>query len=174
MVFNLQIILELSIGKLIAPLILSVVGQLFLHCIVGQVHRTEPIGNGVLIGSSPNVTELTPVAFHMAIDTGDEHVMPDIKFPPVVEKRLLDILLNNVSAIASIIQFHFVLQYSLDFLKGMADRDPIASVGQFSRLYDPDIPIALMVRFVLFLLAVEVFQEHEVFGVVQACLYVEG
>lgn len=88
---------------------------------------------------SSYITLLVPVALDDAVDGSDHHVMPDIKFSPLVEKRLFKIALNDICLEISIVVSLFSLQNSFDFLQIHAYCNPIPSVCELPWFYDPHI-----------------------------------
>ena len=53
------------------------------------------IFESVLFAGGPGISILIPVPLHAAINTSYQHKHPDVKFPLVVEKRVLHVLLDN-------------------------------------------------------------------------------
>ena len=96
LVFFIQVFLEFVIGNFIAFFVLAILRQEFLDSIVRKMDITERIADAVFERSCPDVAVLIPIPFHDTIDGGYHHEVPDVKFPPLVQKRLLDIALNYV------------------------------------------------------------------------------
>lgn len=83
-ILSVQVLFELVIRYLVSFFILAVVGQQFLHSIISKMYGTKAIFDRILVRSSPDIAKLIPIALDMAINTGNKHIMPNIKFPLLV------------------------------------------------------------------------------------------
>lgn len=99
-------------------------------CYVMQV-KLSPAG--------ANVAFLIPVCSKYTVDTGEKHVCADVELSLVVQKRTLNVLLNDVCFLNSVRVLLFCVQDSLYALKVITYLYPIPSVGNFSWLDDPHI-----------------------------------
>jgi hypothetical protein len=98
-----EILLKLSIGDLISLLELAIILSVLLDGVIGQMgEQILRVLNAVFAGSRPDVPVRVPVALHLAVVAGHRHVMPDIKFTPLVEQRALDVLLDDKSTGSSV------------------------------------------------------------------------
>lgn len=88
-VLLIEVLLKLLIADFVAFLILAVLRQVLLHCVIGEVNRCEAMLNRILEGGSPNIPQLVPVSLNDPIDWDYHHVVPNIKFPLLVQKWFL-------------------------------------------------------------------------------------
>ena len=107
--------MELYIAELVARLKLSIVIQLLLHSIVGEMHK--PIGDILerkLPTTGPEVAIGIPVALQVAIDRAHQCKAPDVELTVLVQQRLLDILLYDVGPLHTV--YCHVLDKALDVI----------------------------------------------------------
>lgn len=71
------------------------------------------------------------------MQAADHHVVPDIKFSVFVEHGPLDVLLDYVGFVASVLVFLFSLQDGVEFTDLVDHSDAVAPVGEFSRFDNP-------------------------------------
>lgn len=71
--------------------------------------------------------------------SADHHVMPYIEFPPPVEQRLLDILLDNIGLLLAIGVFLLLLYNGIELVYLIDYCYSLSPVGQLPRFYNPDI-----------------------------------
>lgn len=64
----------------------------------------------------------------MAIHHGGKHIVPDVKLPLLVEKRLLNILLQDECFGGAIIVAASLLDDWLDLFQREADNDAVSSI----------------------------------------------
>lgn len=102
-VLLLQVPLELVVGDFVSLLILAVIGQMLLNCVIGEMHRSVIVLGGVFVGGSPDVAMLVPVSLDMPIHARHQHVMSDVELPFLVQERLVQVLLDDVSALVPIL-----------------------------------------------------------------------
>lgn len=55
--------MELIITYFVALLVLSILWQIFLHGIIGEMDGSETIFGGILVRCGPNVPQFIPIAF---------------------------------------------------------------------------------------------------------------
>ena len=130
--------MELYIAELIARLKLSVIIELLLHSIVGEMHK--PVGDileGELPATGPEIAIGIPVALQVAIDRAHEREASDIELTVLVQQRLLNILLYDVGTLYAI--HSRVLDKTLDVVQVFAHLDAAPSVCVFARLHDPEL-----------------------------------
>ena len=100
-----HILLEISIRKLVARLKFSVIFSLFLNRVIRQVHQfIGEVFGVVLAAGGSEVALLVKIAFQVSIDAGDYGERPYVELAFVDQERVLDVLLNDESALAV---FHF-------------------------------------------------------------------
>ena len=95
-VLLIQISLKLWKEELVIAFEFAVVIRVLLHCIVGKVDIPIQVLYCKLPTWSPDVPVLIPVGLNLALDTGQQHVAPDVELPFVIQERLGDVLLNYV------------------------------------------------------------------------------
>lgn len=93
-----------------------------------------------LIWGSADVSFFVPVSLEDSIDLTYHHIVSDIEFALTVQERTVDVELHNESFISSIVMLPFTLHYWVQLIDLVNYSDAIASVGEFSWLYDPNIP----------------------------------
>lgn len=87
----LDILIELLVAKLVSFLVFSIVWELFLHGVVGEVNSPRREAKFVLGRGGPDVPVGKPVAFYQSVDAGDDDVVPEVEFPLPIEQRMLDV-----------------------------------------------------------------------------------
>jgi hypothetical protein len=100
----------------------------------------KPVGNilkSELTATCPQIAIGVPIALEITIYGRHQSKTPDIKLTVFVEKRLLDILLDDVTPFNTI--HSRVLYQSLDVIKIFAHLYSTAPVGVLSRLDDPQL-----------------------------------
>ena len=127
--FFCQVRLEVLIGYLVALLILPIIWQPLLHSIVGQMHIGLSMHQSILKRRSPDKSPLVPIPFKSSIDKGHQHEMPDIELPPLVQKRTLNVLLEDKCFLAAIKVSASLLQNGLYLLESQAYDDTVSPVG---------------------------------------------
>lgn len=87
------------------------------------------------------ISFLIPITFYLPIIDSDQHIDSDIKFPPVVEKRIGNILLDNEGTGFAIFLTGFsALDDSLpDVLEFTCTSYALASIGELAGFHDPHI-----------------------------------
>lgn len=82
-----------------------------------------------------------PVSLHDAIAAVHHHVVSNIKFPSLIEKRPLDVLLKNVGLQSTIAVHLLGFEDGLDLAEVEADCDSVAAICVLSRFDDPGIEL---------------------------------
>lgn len=95
-VLAVEVLLELLVAHLITLLEPTVVLTVLLHSVVGEVHRRIQPAQVVLVAGRTDIALFVPISFQPTVHAADHHVMPNIELPLVVEKRLADVLLQNI------------------------------------------------------------------------------
>ena len=100
-------------------------------------HLIVQIVEVILFRTGSQIAFLIPVCFNRAIDTGEEHVVPYIKLPAVVQEWFVDVGLDNVCFnLPIVVLFSFLDQ--IDHTGGRWKFDAVASIWILSWFYDPD------------------------------------
>lgn len=85
------------------------------------------------IGRSADIALLIPICSSHSIEICHEHVMSDIEFALIVEKRTINILLNNVSLrsfkVIALDLFLCLSYQIIEFVDLINDDDSVASVA---------------------------------------------
>lgn len=108
---------ELIVANFVSFFILSVIWQIFLNCVIGEMDAASVLSESVLARSCPNVAVLVPIPFDDTIDTSHHNVMPQIKLTLVVKQRSLNVSLYNKGPIATIIIFLTLLYNGFYLIK---------------------------------------------------------
>lgn len=98
-----QVFLKLFICHFISFFIFAILRQVLLNCIICKMNTCKVILDRILKRSCPDIPFLIPVTLHNSIDRGHHYVVPNIKFPSLIQKWFLQIALNNVGLEISII-----------------------------------------------------------------------
>lgn len=104
-----DIVIKLIVRYLVALLVPSVIGQVLLNCVVGQVHAASSLLERVLARSGAHVTLLEEVALDEPIGAVDHDVVAQVEFSTSVQQRLLNVFLHDVGLVAAIVVFIFAL-----------------------------------------------------------------
>ena len=68
-----------------------------LNCIVSQVnHLITDIIEIEVFRSSSDVALAVPIGSHEAVDSSDDHVMADVKFPAFIEQGVFNVFLDDI------------------------------------------------------------------------------
>ena len=71
-----------------------------MHCIVGQMYKPIlQMPQAELLAGSSNVTLLVPVPLDHSVYRCQQDVAPEVKFAPVVQERILEVFLDDQSAL---------------------------------------------------------------------------
>lgn len=112
----------------------------------------------------------------MTVNTCNHHIVPYIEFSTIIQKRSVEVLLQNVCSHAAVVKFLFVFYDALYLLQSTADGDTVPSIGEFSRFYDPDISDFVrrfLILFTLFRFFIEVLKKFEVLFIFKSMLNME-
>jgi len=107
---------KLIIANLVALLVSAIIWQILLDCIIGQVDGSIVVNQGILAGGGANVAVFVPVAFDVSVYTGYHHIVAEIEFAFVIEQGSLDVGLDYVGAVASVVVLLSVFQRLFDVL----------------------------------------------------------
>lgn len=161
---------------------LAVEGAVLLDGIIGEVnHLVTDVVEVEIVGGGADVALAEPVGAHEAVQPGDEHVVADVEFPALVKQRILDVLLNYVGLVVSVVMLLLLLEDIVQFVDLINYNDAVATVRQLPGLHNPDIfqpflarlldRLLLSVLFALYLF--ELFSEPHVFGIIDPLFDVE-
>jgi hypothetical protein len=125
----------------------------------------------VLLGTGSEVSFSIEVGFRLPVVAGNESETPEIKFPSLVEQRVVDVLLKNHGPVAvataiGLEQGPYPADVLLDFDTG-------APVWIFSWFDDPNV-FAVFIFAAFLLLTLIVLRELRILGVTLACFDVKG
>ena len=162
---RIKIPLELLVTQFISTFELAVIIKFLLDCIIGQMYI--PVGyvfSRELSATSSEVSFLVPVTLHIAIDSAHHCEASYVKLSILVQQRLFDVLLNDVTPFVPI---HIRVQNQVfNTVKVFADINATPSVGVLARLDDPNVFTKLRVLvkygfFVIIGVIVELFEFKE-------------
>ena len=135
-----EIFLKLAVGKLISLLVLAVVLAILLDGVVGEVSvEILAVFVVVLEGRCPDVSFVEPVALKLPIHACHQHEMANVELPFVVEQGFLDVPLEDECSQFALRAFFSPLQPNLDIIERRTDSDTFPSVGELSRLQNPNV-----------------------------------
>jgi hypothetical protein len=168
--------IQLLVCYLVALFVLAVLGQILLHCVVGEVHGARTDLEGVLRAGGSDVAVTVPVSLHLAVDAIEHEVVAQVELPLLVEEWPLDVLLEDVGLGGAVIVFLFSLQDRLDFTQVKTDHDPVAAIRVLSWFHDPGVEFVngLLIDLIVLGDGVEMLEELEVLVVFEAVLDVKG
>ena len=131
---------------------------------------------GVLSRSGSHIAFSVPISFHDAVAAIQHDVVPQIEFPLAVKQGFLDVFLDDVGFVCTIIVFFFFLEDCLYLLKIETDDDSVASVCVLAGFDDPGIELVdrVGVAFVLFVDRVVILQEFQILVIFYAVLDVKS
>jgi len=135
--------LKVYVAELVAAFKLAVVIAFLLDGIVGEVD--EPAGDVFeveFLAAGPEVAFIVPVALQVPVHTGQQRVAPNIELAPLIQQRLLNVLLDDVGALGAV--DHGVVDDVFDGSELLADVDAAAPVGVLAGLHDPHRPPHLL------------------------------
>mmetsp|Transcript_16202 Transcript_16202/g.21930 ORF Transcript_16202/g.21930 Transcript_16202/m.21930 type:complete len:233 (-) Transcript_16202:1376-2074(-) len=122
----------------VAILKLAVIVSLLLDRIIRQVYgHISDIIKGVFTTARPDVSILVAVPFQTAIDAGKEAEASEVELTLMDQKRVVDILLNDESAITFFP--HRSPNYLLYFSQCFDDSDTDTAISVFTRFHDPGV-----------------------------------
>ena len=128
--------MELRVRQFVCWLVFLIIFGVALDCIIGEVdEEVVEVLEVERLAARPQVALTVPIGFEKPVDAGEQKVMSDVEFSAVVEKRSVEVRLDYVSEGLAILMFGSS-QFALDGAES-AQRDSIAAIGVFSRLYDP-------------------------------------
>ena len=121
----------------VSVLKLSIVSASVLDCIICKVNELGgEVFDVVFTTSCSQIAILIEVALHVAIDTGDQGVKPDVELPSLVEERPFTVLLNYVTALLAV---NDVIANDLsDLRQVLTNGDAAAPICVFARLHNPE------------------------------------
>ena len=103
-----------------------------------------------LVRCCPNVALLIPVPPHNPKHVGDQHVVPDVELSVVVQHWTIDVQLNNVSLVGSVLMLLLLVQHIVNLIELVNYCNPVPSIRKFPRLHDPNVPqlLPLLLRLI--------------------------
>ena len=97
-----------------------------------------------LAAARTEVAFLVIISFEVAVDRRDHGEAPDVEFATFVEQRLLDVLLDDVAAVAAV---HVgAADQRLDMVEVPADLDAAPAVRVLAWLDDPEVAAEFRAR----------------------------
>merc|ERR1719330_1401246 len=88
-----------------------------------------------------NVSFLVVIAFKVAIDTCSHGICANIKLSSIVQKRVVDILLNYTGSLSRLCALFYD---SFDIIVFFCNLDPLSSICVLSRFYNPHIELIVV------------------------------
>lgn len=144
-VVGVEVLLEVSVGEFVAFLEFAVGFVVFLDGVVGEVDlRVTVVLCRELVRGGTQVTLLIPVPLEIPIHTGNQKIVPDIELPPIIQQRLLNILLQYKSPITPIPILLPPPEPQLNIIQTRTHTDPRPSIRKLPRLRNPNIPHTLI------------------------------
>lgn len=132
--------LKLVVGDFVAFFVFAIPFAVLLNGIVGKVDDLLPnVIDVELVRGCPNVPFPEPIGPHRPVQSADHHVVPDVEFPPFVEKWFFDVLLHDVCLFAAIEVLFLFLQNRVQLVNLVNHSDALPSVGKLPRLHNPHI-----------------------------------
>ena len=114
-VLTVKILLELRVTELVTRLKLTIVIQLLLYSVVGEMHiSVRDILEREFSTTGSEIALWVPIALQISIDTAHHCEAPDIKLTILVEQWLFNVLLNDVGP--SITIYISVLNQTFDVI----------------------------------------------------------
>lgn len=136
-----KVALKLLVADFVALLVLAILLRVLLDGVVGEMDvEIGALFEAELGGGSSDVALGVPVGLKDAVEGGQKHIVADIELPPLVQQRLLHVLLQDEGPQGAIAVLLSGLQPQPDVLQSMADGYAVASVAVLPRLHDPNIP----------------------------------
>ena len=133
-----EVNLKFRIRHFVAGLVLSVVFIFFLDRVIGQMDQAiVKIVHVVFVGTCSDIPFVKNISFGVAADRAHNGKCPDIKFSPVDQQWVMDILLNYTGP--SFIRLIGFCNNFHDFIKIFGYLDAISTICVFSRFYDPGV-----------------------------------
>jgi hypothetical protein len=90
-----------------------------------------------VLATCPKVALIVPITLEVSINSSQQSVAPNVKLPVFVEKRLLEVLLNDVGPLLAIdigVRYDF-----LDLREFPADLNATAPISVFTGLDNPNL-----------------------------------
>ena len=104
----------------------------------------------VFSGGRSDVSVFVKIPFDFSVNGCEHHVMPDIEFTFLIEKRSLDVALDDVGFGTTIGVLLLFFDDDFNFFEGQTHLDSISSVRVFARLYNPGVVIfAILISLLL-------------------------
>lgn len=128
-----QVSLKVGEWEFVAGFVFAIILAFFLDGIICEVdHTIGQIFHVKLLASCSDVAVLVPIAFLYSIDTRNENITADVKFPFLVQKWH-NVLLDNMSARSSLAICAISAYYLLDLLQTFHHFDAIATICILTR-----------------------------------------
>ena len=130
---------KVFIAELISLLIFSILRQLLLDSVIGEMHSPLSSHKRVLSWCGPHVSITIPIAFESAVYASYQDIVSDIKFPIAVKQRSFYVCLNDISTIRAVTIALFCLDCCTYFFKCEANLYSIPSIAILARFDYPSI-----------------------------------
>ena len=111
--------------------------EILLNCIVRQMDTWLIVLQRVGVGCSPDVSLLIEVPTNFALSGCNHYVMSKVKLSVLIEKRFLEIRLDYVGSIASIVVCLLLLYFIFYLFQIPTILDMSSSITKLSWLDDP-------------------------------------
>ena len=100
----------------------------------------EPVGDVLqreLLATGPEVALSVPITLEVAVDGAHQSEASNVELPVLVQKRLLNVLLDDVRSLGTI--HNSILDEVLDVVQVFTHLDTAATVGVLSWFHDPEL-----------------------------------
>lgn len=137
---HIQVPLEFRIRKFVCLFIFSISLWMFLNSIVCEVDLSVILIFKIKCDRTcSNVTFPIPIGSFTVAYRSDQHIMPDIKFPFIIQKRPVHIQLDNVGKFFSIRMFFAFCKQRIKLLQTFNNSYVVPSIRIFTWLDNPNI-----------------------------------
>lgn len=128
--------------------------RVFLNSIICEMDLLVEGEDIELVGSCSYVPLCVPVTPHHSEHVGNQHVVANVELSVVVEEGSVNVQLDDEGFSGSILVLLFLVEHVVDLIQFVDHCDPVASVGEFSWLHNPNVPepLLLLPGLILFVL----------------------
>lgn len=166
--------MQLIIADFVAFLIFTIIWHIFLDCVIGKMNFPLIRREIVLRRRGSNITFPIPIPFQYSIDTSYHHIMPEIKFPLVIEKWFLYVGLHNISSFWPICILLLSFDNCFNLIKTFTNFYAIPTVWVLTWFDYPSALLWFTSSFRLFVSLVVVSEKFEVIIILYTFLYVKS
>lgn len=111
-----------------------------MYSVIGKMDFPLEVEDIELVRSCSDIAFLIPVSLEDSVELADHHIVADVKFPLFVKERSVDVELDDEGLFCTVLMLSLALHDGIKFIRLINDCDSVASIGQFSWLYYPNIP----------------------------------